>query len=49
MSEEIGQTRSDELFVMLLGDMNGHAGVGADRYDGVHGGYAYGMKKGVWC
>ena len=44
VSEEIGQAGSDE-FVVMLGDMNGHVGAGADGYEGVHGGWGYGARN----
>jgi exonuclease III len=44
VSEEIGQAASDE-FVMLLGDVNGHVGANAEGYEGVHGGFGYGVRN----
>ena len=34
---------------MLLGDLNGHVGVSADGYEGVHGGYGYGVRNDEGC
>ena len=48
VSEEIGQTGSDE-FVMLLGDSNGHVRVDADGYESVHAGYRHGMPNEERC
>jgi hypothetical protein len=48
VSEEIGQTASDE-FVMLLGDLNGHVGANAEGYEGVHGGFGYGVRNEEGC
>ena len=48
VSEEIERAGSDE-FVMLLGDMNGHVGVSAQGYEGVHGGYGYGVRNEEGC
>jgi hypothetical protein len=48
VSEEIEQAGPDE-FVMLLGDLNGHAGTSADGYEGVHGGYGYGVRNEEGC
>ncbi|ESO02831.1 hypothetical protein HELRODRAFT_174255 [Helobdella robusta] len=43
-SDEIGQAGLDE-FVVLLGDLNGHVGADADGYEGVHGGWGYGIRN----
>ena len=48
VSEEIEQAGPDE-FVMLLGDLNGHVGTSADGYEGVHGGYGYGVRNEEGC
>jgi hypothetical protein len=48
VSEEIGQAASDE-FVMLLGDLNGHVGANAEGYEGVHGGFGYGVRNEEGC
>jgi hypothetical protein len=48
VSEEIGQSASDE-FVMLLGDLNGHVGANAEGYEGVHGGFGYGVWNEEGC
>jgi hypothetical protein len=48
VSEEIGQAGSDE-FVMLLGDLNGHVGANAERYEGVHGWFGYGVRNEEGC
>ncbi|ESO04090.1 hypothetical protein HELRODRAFT_173167 [Helobdella robusta] len=44
VSDEIGQAGLDE-FVVLLGDLNGHVGADADGYEGVHGGWGYGIRN----
>ncbi|ESN98869.1 hypothetical protein HELRODRAFT_162330 [Helobdella robusta] len=44
VSDEIGQAGLDE-FVVLLGDLNGHVGADADGYEGVHGGWRYGIRN----
>ncbi|ESO11454.1 hypothetical protein HELRODRAFT_183148 [Helobdella robusta] len=44
VSDEIGQAGLNE-FVVLLGDLNGHVGADADGYDGVHGGWGYGIRN----
>lgn len=46
--EEIGQAGPDE-FIMLLGDLNGHVGADAEGYEGVHGGYGYGVRNVEGC
>jgi hypothetical protein len=48
VSEKIGQAASDE-FVMLLGDLNGHVGANAEGYEGVHGGFGYGVRNEEGC
>jgi hypothetical protein len=48
VSEEIGLAASDE-FVMLLGDLNGHVGANAEGYEGVHGGFGYGVRNEEGC
>ena len=48
LSHEIGQAGSDE-FVVLLGDLNGHVGASADGYEGVHGGWGYGVRNAEGC
>jgi hypothetical protein len=48
VSEEIGQAGCDE-FVMLLGDLNGHVGANAEGYEGVHGGFGYGVRNEEGC
>ncbi|ESO05325.1 hypothetical protein HELRODRAFT_171696 [Helobdella robusta] len=44
VSDEIGQAGLNE-FVVLLGDFNGHVGADADGYEGVHGGWGYGIRN----
>ncbi|ESO05140.1 hypothetical protein HELRODRAFT_184211 [Helobdella robusta] len=44
VSDEIGQAGLNE-FVVLLGDLNGHVGADADGYEGVHGGWGYGIRN----
>ncbi|ESN90212.1 hypothetical protein HELRODRAFT_182709 [Helobdella robusta] len=44
VSDEIGQAGLNE-FVVLLGDLNGHVGADADEYEGVHGGWGYGIRN----
>ncbi|ESO12023.1 hypothetical protein HELRODRAFT_158422 [Helobdella robusta] len=44
VSDEIGQAGLDE-FVVLLGDLNGHVGADADGYEGVHGGWRFGIRN----
>ena len=48
LSEEIGFAGSDE-FVLLLGDLNGHVGIKADGYEGVHGGFGHGIRNEEGC
>jgi hypothetical protein len=48
VSQEIGQAATDE-FVMLLGDLNGHVGANAEGYEGVHGGFGYGVRNEEGC
>ena len=36
-------------FVVLVGDLNGRVGVGADGYAGVHGGYGYRVQNEEEC
>ena len=35
----------EEEMVILGGDLNGHVGADATRYEGVHGGYGYGQRN----
>ena len=35
----------DEEIVVIGGDLNRHVGKNCDRYDGVHGGYGYGVTN----
>ncbi|ESN90771.1 hypothetical protein HELRODRAFT_182599 [Helobdella robusta] len=44
VSDKIGQAGLNE-FVVLLGDLNGHVGADADGYEGVHGGWGYGIRN----
>ena len=34
---------------MLLGDLSGHVGMGANGYDRVHGGCGFGVRNEVGC
>ncbi|ESO05771.1 hypothetical protein HELRODRAFT_191380 [Helobdella robusta] len=43
VSDEIGQAGLDEFVV--LGNLNGHVGADADGYEGVHGGWRYGIRN----
>uniref|UniRef100_UPI00358FD06E craniofacial development protein 2-like n=1 Tax=Myxine glutinosa TaxID=7769 RepID=UPI00358FD06E len=36
----------DEEVVVVGGDLNGHVGRSMDSFDGVHGGYGYGVRNG---
>ena len=44
LDEELGQAGLDD-FVVVLGDLNGHVGEDADGYEGVHGGFGYGVRN----
>ena len=44
VTEEIEQAGPNE-FVLLLGDLNGHVGEKAEGYEGVHGGFGYGVRN----
>ena len=36
----------DEEVIVVEGDLNGHVGRNADGFEGVHGGYRYGVRNG---
>jgi hypothetical protein len=35
--------------MLLLGDLNGHVGANAEGYEGVHGGFGYGVRNEEGC